>query len=118
MTVAAHWEPFTIPYGEVVVQGDNVTAYLEKPARQIRISSGTYVLSAEACQSIAPDRAVDVPELFELLTRGGARVCTFPHRAPWIDVNDAFDVSRAERLVREHQAEFGSPDDDARLVRH
>lgn len=107
MTIATHWEPFTIPYGEVVVQGDAVTASLEKPARPIRISSGTYVLSPEACGHIAPDRAVNVPDLFDLLTRRGATVSAFVHHAPWIDVNDAFDVSRAERLVREHAAEFG-----------
>ena len=74
MTIAAHWEPFTIPYGEVVVQGDAVTAYLEKPARPVRISSGTYVLSPDACRLITPGRAVDVPELFDLLTRQAGRI--------------------------------------------
>ena len=49
-TIATHLEPFRIPFGEVKVESGYITAYLEKPTRDIRISSGTYVIGPEACR--------------------------------------------------------------------
>src|SRR6185369_3742398 len=51
-TVATHFEPFQIPFGEVTLDDGFITDYREKPVRQIRVSSGTYVLSARACEFI------------------------------------------------------------------
>src|SRR5437879_4424643 len=79
---ARRWRASPHPRGEVGVQRDAVTAYLERPARPVRISSGTYVLSPDACRLITPGRAVDVPELFDLLTRQAGRISAFLHHAP------------------------------------
>jgi NDP-mannose synthase len=105
-TIATHFEPFQIPFGEVNLNEGLVTEYSEKPVRRIRISSGTYVLAARACEFIDPAGPTSVPQLFTALRRQGERVSAFEHAAPWIDVNDAAAIKRAEQLIGDHPTDF------------
>jgi NDP-sugar pyrophosphorylase family protein len=107
LSIATHVELFPIPFGEVVVQDGLVTEYREKPTISIRLSSGTYVLSQGARSCIAKDRRTDLPSLFELLRARGERIVSYGHSAPWIDVNDAASLNRAESLIGQHSSEFG-----------
>ena len=97
LTIATHQEPFRIPFGELVLAEDCVQQYAEKPVKPIWISSGTYVLSPEACEWILPEGRTDVPQLVERLLAAGRHVAAFRHAAAWIDVNDADAVKQAER---------------------
>jgi dTDP-glucose pyrophosphorylase len=106
LTIATHVEPFQIPFGEVRLNGDFITDYLEKPVRRIRVSSGTYVLAPKACELINAVPPTSVPQLFEALIRQGEPVMAFEHTAAWIDVNDAAAAARAEQLIRDHLCEF------------
>src|SRR5262245_13732898 len=54
LTIATHQEPFQIPFGELVFNEDAVEEYIEKPVKPIWISSGTYMLSPDACEWIFP----------------------------------------------------------------
>jgi NDP-sugar pyrophosphorylase family protein len=99
LTIATHQEPFQIPFGELVFNEDRVQQYIEKPLKRIWISSGTYMLSPEACEWIFPDERTDVPQLVARLLKAGCRVAAFRHGAAWIDVNDADAVKRAERQL-------------------
>jgi mannose-1-phosphate guanylyltransferase/phosphomannomutase len=99
LTVATHLEPFRIPYGEVHIVDGRITAYLEKPQRQIPISSGTYVLGPEAVALLPRGQRADVAWLVERLLARGRLVVSFPHQTCWIDVNDAASLGRAEELV-------------------
>ncbi|HEU4557807.1 MAG TPA: sugar phosphate nucleotidyltransferase [Longimicrobium sp.] len=114
MTVATHHEAFRIPFGELHVRDGVVTGYREKPALPVRISSGTYVVSREVCAAIEPGRRTDTPALCMRLVERGARVAAYEHARPWIDVNDAESLVRAEELVRAHPEAFeqwsGAPD--------
>ena len=105
-TIATHLEPFRIPFGEVKVESGYITAYLEKPTRDIRISSGTYVIGPEACDLIKKGRPTSVPELVNKLLEKGKSVAAFEHDSAWIDVNDAAAVEKAERLINDHLEEF------------
>jgi mannose-1-phosphate guanylyltransferase len=106
LTIAVHWEDFRIPFGEVSVSGGRILQYLEKPTRRIRISSGTYVLSPKACNLLSPHCTTDVPELFDALVKSGESVAAFEHAGPWIDVNDATAVGKAEKLILENAEAF------------
>ena len=108
MTIATHEELFRIPFGEVDVRDGSVQAYLEKPVTKKRISSGTYVLSREACAHLEPGRPADIPHLFHLLKGGNKRIVAFEHRNHWIDVNDESALRNAERLILRHHDEFES----------
>ena len=108
LTVATHFEPFQIPFGEVVIEQGDIIAYREKPRFPVCISSGTYVLSRSACELIPRGQRLDIPALFERVRASGGRVAAFSHEAAWIDVNDAAAVRRAEALIATHGAEFNA----------
>ena len=99
LTIATHFEPFRIPYGEVRIVDGRVTAYLEKPLRRVCVSSGTYVLSPESLELLPTEVRTDVPWLVDRLLERGRIVLSFAHESCWIDVNDAASLKRAEELV-------------------
>jgi len=99
MTIATHKEPFPIPFGQVSIQEGRVVDYKEKPVLPVLLSSGTYVLSPAARQRIPPGRPVGAPELVHILLSEKRKVSAFAHSAPWIDVNDAASVEKAETLI-------------------
>ncbi len=101
LTVATHYHDLRNTFGEVVVEGDRLTAYLEKPTHRTHISSGYYVLSPRALDLLSGERT-DLPELVNQLLARGELVGSFHHQAPWIDVNDAAAVVRAEALIAAH----------------
>jgi NDP-sugar pyrophosphorylase family protein len=102
LTIAAHEEPFQIPFGELDLVQDRVNGYVEKPVKPIWISSGTYVVAREACSFLLPGRCTDVPDFVALLFREGKYVSAYRHAAPWIDVNHAAALKKAEEMVVRH----------------
>ncbi|MFO0607407.1 MAG: NUDIX domain-containing protein [Polyangiales bacterium] len=105
-TVATHLQPFRIPFGEVVAEGGLLRAYREKPELPVRVSSGTYVLGPAAAEALEYEARCDVPTLVERLLARGLAVGAFAHESPWIDVNDAPALARAEALVAAHPDRF------------
>lgn len=99
MTIAVHEEEFEVPFGVVRVEDASVVDYTEKPRQRILISSGTYVLGSLARSVIEPDRRTNVPELVAALRSRQMRVATYEHVAPWIDINDARTLERAEAMI-------------------
>lgn len=97
-TIATHGEPFQIPFGRLSLDGSRVTDYAEKPVIQVQVSSGTCVLSKKACDIIPEGRPIGMSELFVLLSERDYTVGAFVHDAPWIDINDAQALNRAQRL--------------------
>jgi len=106
LTVATHFEPLQMPYGEVNVSDGWLTQYIEKPVRQTCISSGTYVLSPKALNLIKRDHKTSVPELIDTLLQCGESIAAFQHNAAWIDVNDSMAVEKAERLIGDQFSDF------------
>jgi NDP-mannose synthase len=98
LTVAAHREPFRLPFGQLVVESGDVLEYREKPLFPILISSGTYVIGAQAVDLIDPDRSFDVTHLFAALKEKRLKVASFEHDSSWIDVNDELSLRRAREL--------------------
>ena len=106
LTSAVHWEPFRMPYGEVDLEEGCIVAYREKPERRTLISSGVFVLNTTAISLLPRARHSDVAWLVNRLLDAQHPVAAYLHEAPWIDVNDAAAVLRAEQLVRAHPAGF------------
>jgi NDP-sugar pyrophosphorylase family protein len=101
MTIATHRQTFRIPFGELRIADGDVREYREKPAIEVQVSSGTYVLSPAAIALIAPGESIGVPELFERVKARGMRVAPFEHDERWIDVNDTVALADAARLFPE-----------------
>lgn len=106
MTIASHVETFRMPFGELAVEDGQVRSYVEKPSYAIRVSSGTCALSRRACHAIDAGRPTGASDLFAKLRRTGERIGAFEHDAPWIDINDAAALTRAEGIVEEHWPAF------------
>ncbi len=99
-TLAAHIEPFRIPFGRLELDGDSVVGYSEKPAIPIPICSGTTVLSRRAIARIPPGSPMPLPVLIQSLLQEGERVSAFSHHSHWIDINDEMALATAEALLR------------------
>ena len=107
MTIAAHWQAFRLPFGELEISGENVLRYHEKPVKTVLICSGAYVLNSKVLEAIPQGHRLDVPELVEAVLGCGQSIGAFSHDCPWIDVNDAASVADAERLVAANLSAFG-----------
>jgi NDP-sugar pyrophosphorylase family protein len=100
LTIATHHEEHRLKLGEVAVDdAGRVTAYLEKPTKRWRISSGTYVVGARARALLVAGEACGFPTLVERALAQELAVVHHDHGAPWLDVNDAADLAAAERLL-------------------
>ncbi len=106
MTIASHVETFKMPFGELTVEDGEVRSYAEKPSYRIRVSSGTCALSRRACRAIPAGTPVGASELFAQLHAAGERIGAFEHDAPWIDINDADALTRADGIVEAHWSVF------------
>lgn len=104
LTLATHDHVVRLPYGEVLVAGDRVLEYREKPISQTRIASAVCVLGPTALAAI--DGRTGLHELASKLVAGGRRVRADHHAEAWIDVNEPRDVEAASRLVGEHADRF------------
>jgi len=115
LTLASHRHAWRLPYGELLVDGDRVAGYREKPAHLSRIASAICALGPAAIDAI--DGPTGLPALAERLLAAGRDVRAFDHDAAWIDVNDAADADRADALVAATPAlEQWAPRPDVEVV--
>jgi NDP-mannose synthase len=106
LTLAAHEEPFRLPYGRLDIEGGQVVGYSEKPAIAVTVSSAIAILGSAATEVIPADRPTGLADLTVELLRRGLPVSAYRHQAPWVDVNDAGGVRRAEALLEERADDF------------
>lgn len=109
LTIATHEETHRLELGQVVSdERGAVTAYLEKPEKRFRISSGTYAIEPSIAETIADGEAIGIPDLVRRALDAGQRVLEHPDDRPWVDVNDSEDLERAERFLSTHPELFRS----------
>jgi NDP-sugar pyrophosphorylase family protein len=101
-TIAAHDQQFPIPFGMLELAGQRVVSYREKPNLPVTISSGTYVLHRRAIDRVPAGRRLDLPALIDSLLQQDEAVLAWPHREPWIDVNDEAALAQAQRLFSQN----------------
>jgi NDP-sugar pyrophosphorylase family protein len=108
LTIATHLEFHRLKLGEVVTNGDGeVIEYREKPVKEFKISSGTYLVSPAALRHCRACVFTPFPEFVEHALRAGCRVIEMHHDAPWIDINDDADLTRAQRMFEQDPMAFG-----------
>lgn len=106
LTLAAHHEPFPLPFGVLEIEGASVVGYEEKPHLRVLVSSGTSVLSTQALAAIPAEGATGISDLFRSVRGSAGVVMAYLHDAPWVDVNDGDALSRAEAMVRVNHVAF------------
>jgi len=108
LTVATHDEHHRLRLGEVVVDpGGRVLDYLEKPVKSYRISSGTYAIEPAVLALVERDEWLAFPTLVQRALAAELVVREDHHLEPWIDVNEAGDLARAEELLASDPVAFG-----------
>lgn len=102
-TLAAHTHTYRLPFGELMLDGDEVVDYREKPTWQSVVASAVSVLSPVALDAVrrmtGEGQAVGMVDLYHELRRTGAFVLAHRHEDPWVDVNDLPSVRIGEEMV-------------------
>ena len=109
LTLAAHHEPFVMPFGELSTAADDprrLLAYTEKPTYRPLVSSGVMVLGRRAVDRAVVEGPIGISQLAQALVDEGGAVRLWIHDAPWVDVNDRPAIERAEQLVARHPELF------------
>jgi NDP-sugar pyrophosphorylase family protein len=70
------------------------------------VCSAITVLAPPALELLPGNRPSGLVDLTVRLLDLGLPVAAFHHDCPWLDVNDAAAVARAETLVQAHSAHF------------
>lgn len=87
---------YQVPYGVVEVDGQFMTAIVEKPQQHCFVSAGIYVLSPQAIARIQPHQVQDVPTLLQDLKQDQKTVNIFPIHEYWLDIGRMDDFHQAQ----------------------
>ncbi len=113
LTIAVHLERSRLSLGEVVVnEAGEVLGYVEKPEKAYTISSGTYVVGPRLRYALRKGEALGADGLVHEAHRAGLVVWSHAHDDPWVDVNAAGDIDRAEKVIACHREAFSGPRSD------
>jgi mannose-1-phosphate guanylyltransferase len=99
ITLASHYESLQVRLGELITEGDLVTAYHEKPSHRVLIASGIGVFEPEMLRLIPTDLPSGLSDVVQSAIDHGHKVTHWLHGARWIDVNTPEDLEAAGRLV-------------------
>lgn len=95
-TMCVRQYQFQVPYGVVQTDGHHLLEVEEKPLHTFFVNAGIYVLAPRVIEMIPGDTFFDMPELFELLLKKGAKPAVFPIREYWLDIGQLGDYERAQ----------------------
>lgn len=99
-TLCSHYEAHRVRLGELLVEGERVVGYLEKPWKRFLICSGVAVLEPEVLRCADPSRPVGLSDLVGAALARGLVVRHWEHGAFWMDVNSPEDLARASEALR------------------
>ena len=94
-TMCVREHTFTIPYGVVHTDGENITGIVEKPVHRYSVNAGIYVLSPELIESIPADSCIDMTTVLQGALEQDKPVVTFPVHEYWLDIGRMEDYERA-----------------------
>ena len=106
-TLASHYEHHQLTLGELVTDGDRVSAYHEKPRKRFLICSGIAMFEPAAMRVA---RTLPAPfglsDFVTAILRDGLTVTHWLHQAYWLDVNtpELLERARADERARRRRA--------------
>jgi len=96
---------FQVPYGVVVVEGNQIQSIEEKPVHKFFVSAGIYMLSPQILDLIPNGEYYDMPTLFEKLIEKNHNTVSFPIHEYWLDIGR---MNEYEQANREYNEVFGA----------
>jgi len=98
ITLASHIENHQLSLGELLVAGDEVQRYQEKPRKQFIICSGIAVFSPRALEVARTlPRPFGLVDLVNTALDAGCRVTHWQHGSYWLDINTPELLDQARR---------------------
>lgn len=95
MTISVRKAEFSVPFGVMQIESDEVRGIREKPSLQLPVNAGVYVVSPSTIQRVRRDENLDMPALILQLINEGCRIRAFPVHEYWIDIGSHEDLARA-----------------------
>jgi dTDP-glucose pyrophosphorylase/CBS domain-containing protein len=95
LTVGCRLHEVTIPYGELEIQGVNVSGIREKPVHRYFVSAGIYIIEPDLLELIPDGMPYQMPELIEATLARGKQVVSFPITEYWRDIGHLDDFQQA-----------------------
>ena len=86
LTIAVQPRESAIPFGVVELDGERVTAYLEKPVTTHLVNLGIYAWDPRALAYLTGSARLDIPEVVAALLEAGEAVRAHVFRGPWFDI--------------------------------
>jgi NDP-sugar pyrophosphorylase family protein len=105
ITLASHYEFHQVGLGELIVQGDKVIHYLEKPTKKYLICSGIAAIDASVLPLVETSIPMGLDELVEKALSHDFNVTHWRHGAFWVDVNNPDLLIKAEKGLRDNKSQ-------------
>lgn len=99
VTLTSHYETHRLSLGELVVHGQTVAGYQEKPEKRFLICSGIAVFEPRVIELVPADRPVGISDLVLSALSAHCKVTHWTHEAFWMDINSKAELARARRLI-------------------
>ena len=107
--VVGHYEHKHVSsFGVLQLEDGNVTGIVEKPTTVTRISTGIYLVSAQAARLVPPDRPFTMPELIRECVGRRMKVRGFPIDQFWLGIEHLRDVAAALKRLQAAEHELNS----------
>ncbi len=87
------------PFGVVVNKGIKFSGIFEKPLNQTFINAGVYAMNPKILKLIKKNAKMDMPDLFELLTRYKKRVMVYVIHEKWIEIGNPKELKIANKII-------------------
>lgn len=98
VTLTSHWERTRLKLGELVVEGDTVTDYREKPEKAWLICSGIALFEQRALDLLPRGQPAGLVDVVRRAIAAGERVVHWTHGAAWMDVNSHEALQLADEV--------------------
>ena len=95
ITVASMTFEVPVPYAVFELRHGELSGVAEKPTVRFPCNAGYYVIDPRVISMVPRDTYYGMPELMEVVMRGGGRVVVFPMVERWIDIGTPDELEKA-----------------------
>lgn len=99
VTVVGSLRDFTVPYGVLRIDGDELTTIEEKPNFHFLVNTGVYVFEPSVLELVPHNAPLDMPDLIARAKQNGLRVGVYPHHGRWFDVGQWEEYRRTLKAL-------------------
>ena len=95
-TIAVREINYEIPYGVIQHEDKKIVQIKEKPAQNLFINAGIYLIDPSCLVHLPPDKYVDMPDFLNSLIKSEMNIISFPIREYWLDIGKMDDFDKAQ----------------------